>query len=91
MTSRINGVGLEVERDEPERLSSDDDRATRREEEFLADALARRAREAAIPGRPGVCANCEATIAATARFCDVDCREDHERRVRAARLTGRRS
>ena len=77
--------------DEPERLSADD-MATRREEEFLALSLQQLARRAAAsPGPTGVCANCGACCLPQARYCDEDCREDHEHRERVlSRLRGRR-
>lgn len=74
---------MPAERDEPERLSSVDDQATRREEEFVADALRaqRRRAAAASSSRPGVCTNCGEACLTAAVFCDEDCRTDHERRV----------
>lgn len=68
-----------------ERLSSDDDLATRREEEFRAAALRQAARRVE-QAQPGTCANCGAACLPQAVYCDPDCRADHEaRRLRAAR------
>ncbi len=65
--------------DAAERLSADD-MATRREEEFLAQARLR----AASSGKPrtptGVCANCEAPVLPQLRYCDDECQRDHEAR-----------
>lgn len=70
-----------------ERLSADDE-AQRTAETFVADALAhhRRARErAGEQARPGVCTNCGEACLPTAIYCDVDCRADHEARLRVHR------
>ncbi|HWH75055.1 MAG TPA: hypothetical protein VNV16_12410 [Methylibium sp.] len=81
---------MPAEREDAERLSSVDDQATRTEGEFLADALeAKRRRALAAAGtRPGVCANCGEVCLLTAVYCDEDCRDDHERRVRRRALLG---
>jgi len=34
----------------------------------------------------GVCLSCEAKIEANAIYCDADCREDHERRLKAQKI-----
>lgn len=68
-----------------ERLSSDDDLATRREEEFRAAALREAARKV-DQAEPGTCANCGEACLPQAVYCDADCRADHEaRKLRAAR------
>lgn len=71
-----------------ERLSADDE-ATRREAEFLADALAvqqLRARGGELI-ESGVCTNCRAACKPGTVYCDADCRADHEaRQARQARL-----
>ena len=67
-----------------ERLSADD-MATRREAEFLADALMAqqlRATGGALV-KQGLCTNCGAACAPRAVYCDADCRADHERRLLA--------
>lgn len=80
-----------IEHDPAERLSADD-MATRREEEFRAVAL-RLQRQAAIaadlPG--GVCANCGAQCLPQLRYCDADCRADHEARAAVLARQGRRA
>ena len=80
----------QMPRDEPDRLCPDDE-ATRREGEFLADALSRQARAAAAGdgSRPGRCANCGAACLPLAKYCDEDCRADHERRLRVLYRQGR--
>lgn len=74
--------------DPSERLSADDE-ATRRETEFLADALAvreLRARGGDVIVR-GRCANCQAECKPGTVYCDESCRGDHEARLaRQARL-----
>lgn len=77
-------------RDEPERMGPDDE-ATRREGEFLADALTRQARAAAAGdgSRPGCCANCGEPCLPLAKYCDDECRADHERRLRVLARQGR--
>lgn len=67
-----------------ERLSADD-MASRREAEFLADALMAqqlRARGGALV-QAGVCTNCAAACTVRAVYCDADCRRDHEGRLLA--------
>ena len=57
------------------------DMASRREAEFLADALhVQRARAAAQSVPRGVCLNCGERCPCQAVYCDADCRADHERR-----------
>lgn len=71
-----------------ERLS-DDDLATRREEEFRALALRQAAEAGAVRATPGSCANCGEACLPQAVYCDADCRADHERRLRVqGRLSG---
>jgi hypothetical protein len=56
------------------------------EQELIADLLLQQHRRAAAQHREvmsagtGECLNCEAPLE-TGRYCDVDCRMDHERRV----------
>ena len=77
-----------IEPDEPlERLSSDDDLATRREEEFRAAAL-RQAAQQAPRAEPGTCANCGEPCLPQAVYCDPECRNDHEARQRRAARQG---
>lgn len=58
------------------------------EQELIADLLLRQHREAAAQHQKvlgaftGKCLNCEATLE-KGRYCDEECREDHERRVSA--------
>lgn len=70
-----------------ERLSSDDDLATRREEEFR-DAALRRAAQQRAPGTPGTCSNCGEACLPQAVYCDADCRADHEARQRVLARQG---
>ena len=78
--------------DGTERLSADD-MATRREGEFLQAALqaqqAGAARAAALAGATGRCANCGERCAVLARYCDDECRSDHERRLQVLQRQGR--
>lgn len=75
-----------------ERLSADDT-ATRREGDFLAAALqaqrAGAALAAAHAGATGRCANCGERCAPLARYCDDECRADHEQRQRVLARQGR--
>jgi hypothetical protein len=84
------GGAFAPERDEPERLSADD-LATRREGEFLADALdmQRRRAEAMSRSTPGTCTNCGEVCLFSAVFCDEDCRVDHELRMQRRQRLGR--
>lgn len=82
--------GLDVDREEAERLSADD-MAGRTSEEFLGDALlAQRLRAAggALVSK-GTCSNCEARCAPQAVYCDAECRADHELRLAAEARKGR--
>lgn len=84
------GGAFAPERDEPERLSADD-LATRREGEFLADALdmQRRRAEAMNRSTPGVCTHCGEVCLPLAVYCDDDCRADHELRMQRRQRLGR--
>lgn len=67
-----------------ERLA-EDDMATRREAEFLADALETQRLRAAggeLVVR-GVCTNCGQACLPQCVYCDADCRADHEARLAA--------
>jgi len=88
--SQGDGGAFPPEREEPERLSPDDE-ATRREGEFLADALdmQRRRAEAMSRSTPGVCTNCRELCLPMAVFCDEDCRADHELRLQRRQRMGR--
>lgn len=82
-------VGIEVSRPEAERLSADD-QATRSEADFLADALLQARRVAALrQGVPGVCGNCGLRCLPLAVYCDIDCRDDHQRRQAVLARQGR--
>ena len=74
--------------DPTERLSADD-MATLREAQFLAQALAQRIAHAGLDAPRGVCANCQAQCLPTAKYCDEDCRSDHEARLTRLRRQGR--
>lgn len=67
-----------------ERLA-EDDMATRREAEFLTDALLAqqlRATGGELVVR-GVCTNCGAACLPQCVYCDAECRADHEARLAA--------
>lgn len=68
-------------RDELERQSDLSDRATQREQELLADALENVARIPALP-YTGQCLNCGDITGGGRRFCDIDCRDDYELRMK---------
>lgn len=38
----------------------------------------------------GVCYYCDAIVPPGCRFCDADCRDDHERLARAEKIAGKR-
>jgi hypothetical protein len=38
----------------------------------------------------GVCYYCDAIVPPGCRFCDADCRDDHERQQRAEKIAGKR-
>ena len=87
----MTGQGADLPDDGAERLSADD-MATRREGEFLRSALQRQAAALAAGdgSRPGCCANCGARCLPLAKFCDDECRADHEHRARVLARQGRR-
>lgn len=82
--------GLEVEREEAERLSQDDV-AGRTADEFLSDALLAQKLRAAGGDlvKVGTCSNCGAQCHVLAVYCDADCRADHELRLAAMARNGR--
>lgn len=57
------------------------DQATEREETERARAIERARTATALPF-VGACYNCDAAVPAGHRFCDVDCRNDWEKRAR---------
>jgi uncharacterized OB-fold protein len=72
-----------------ERLSEDD------QAQALADLFHRQAMaaqqllaRAAPKGQAGTCSNCGERCLPTAVYCDADCRDDHEARVRARGSAG---
>lgn len=72
--------------DTPPDRAKGDDLATRREEEFLQAALRDQARRAERQrGTPGICSNCGEMCMPLAVYCDEDCRDDHEWRLRRER------
>jgi hypothetical protein len=89
--SQGEGGAFPPEREEPERLSSIDDQATRTEGQFLDDALDMQSRRAEAMSRstPGVCTNCRELCLPMAVFCDEDCRADHELRLQRRQRMGR--
>lgn len=74
-----------------ERLADPIDAAADYAERFLADALARQAealkRDAEEWKPEGVCHNCGESLAAGS-YCDDDCRQDHEYRLRVRKASG---
>lgn len=72
------------EREEFERLADPEDQAQRVADRFRESALAHQQQmaEKAPRGKPGVCSNCAQVCLPTAIYCDEDCRDDHERRLR---------
>lgn len=66
---------------EPPDRVSEDDMPAHLEALFLAQALRR---VPATPvGEPGRCGNCGQACMPNAVYCDADCRDDHELRLRA--------
>ncbi len=55
------------------------DRATERESEILSDAIGEVRRHTALK-YTGCCHNCGDITGGGRRFCDVDCRDDYEKR-----------
>lgn len=65
------------------------DIAALREQEFLEDALAELLLHSPKMLLPvGVCYNCHDHIPPGLRFCDKDCREDYDARLRAEKRRG---
>ena len=60
---------------------TDDDMATLREEQFLAQALA--VKRPTGPTASGWCLNCSEPLPNGVRWCDSDCQHDWEARRRA--------
>lgn len=86
-------VGVEVERNDAQRLSADD-MAAERAAELAADALhAHRVRQARRRAamQDGRCGNCEAVLTPPLLYCDRDCRDDHEARERLLARTRHRT
>jgi hypothetical protein len=54
----------------------------------LAIAAARHA--ATTPAPCGICYHCDAIVPPGCRYCDADCRDDHERQLRAEKIAGKR-
>lgn len=70
---------------EPTERLREDDMPQRREEEFRALALRNQQRAACKrASEPGVCTNCGSVCLPLAVYCDADCRDDHEARVKSA-------
>ena len=66
------------------------DQAQKAEALNLAQALELRRRAAlSLGGVPGVCSNCGEQCLPCAVYCDAECREDHEARVRRSSIEGR--
>ena len=56
----------------------------------LALQILLQARRAAGPAATGFCLSCEAPLEPGLRWCNVHCRDDHERVTRAAQRNGSR-
>jgi hypothetical protein len=66
-----------------------DDKATELEELDRESAMnLHRKRAAAFRLPDGQCANCDEPLPPNQHFCDSDCRDDYERRRRAAQRNG---
>lgn len=68
-----------------------DDKASELEEldrESAMNLQRKRAAQAAARLPNGQCANCDEPLPPTLHFCDADCRDDFERRRRAAQRNG---
>lgn len=68
-------------------MSDEADRANEINELVLAKQVAHR--EPVLPAI-GVCHYCGEPVPGSAKFCDKDCRDDHEREQRLLRLNGRK-
>lgn len=56
----------------------------------MADATAAARASTADLAPCGVCYYCDAIVPPGCRFCDADCRDDHERLARAEKIAGKR-
>jgi hypothetical protein len=74
----------------PDERLSQDDQAARREAEHLACAVAAQQRRAATAAHstPGICSNCGEACAGLAVYCDLECRGEHETRLKRQARTG---
>lgn len=75
---------LTVNRLDPAERLNEDDQAQRTADRFIEAAIGEHQRQAAKAPRPepGICCNCGERCLPAAVYCDGECREDHERRVR---------
>lgn len=65
------------------------DRASVEQQRLLEENI-RAAKATAAPPLPakGFCYNCDEPLSEGERFCDKDCRDDHEQRLRSRRQRG---
>lgn len=68
-------------------MSDDADRAEARQEEVMSDALAKVRRAGGLP-YTGACHNCGDITGGGRRFCDSDCRDDYQRRIKLKGING---
>lgn len=66
----------------------DIDRAQEREQSDREYAISEHLRTAPELPAQGVCYNCQSIVPPGARFCDKDCRDDHDMRKRAEKRRG---
>lgn len=64
------------------------DRASEREQIDRDYAISEALRAAPSMPPQGICYNCESIVPPGARFCDKDCRDDHDTRKNAERRRG---
>jgi hypothetical protein len=68
----------------------DADRAKEAEQMPIDLAIAAARAATAVLSPVGICYHCDAIVPPGCRFCDADCRDDHERQQRADKIAGRR-
>lgn len=69
-------------------MADEIDQAQERQEKALEAAIAH-ARHQTLPAPSGACHNCAAPLSGSLRYCDGDCRDDHQRRLGALKREGR--
>lgn len=61
------------------------DSANERAEQFTQHSIANAVKVKALPDPTGLCFNCAAPVAMHDRWCDCDCRNDWELRVKRSK------